>query len=80
MSGFLAWCDKRNFISVRTTVLGVTVWMTWRITVWAIAFSNLWLLADKDGLQTAAVVAAITAPFAALQAFAFKLYVDSIRK
>lgn len=80
MNRFLAWCDRRNFISVRSIVLGITIWMTWRVTVWAISFSNLWLLADKDGLQTAAVVAAITAPFAALQGFAFKFYVDSIRK
>lgn len=73
----LAWMDRRNFVSVRTAVLGVTVWMTWKVTVWAIAFSNLWLLSGKDGVETGLVIAAVTAPFTALQVFAFRHYIES---
>jgi hypothetical protein len=77
MDRFLAWVDRRNFISIRAATLGVTVWMTWRVTVWAFSITQLWILSDKSGIETAAVVAAVTAPFAALQAFAFKWYLGA---
>lgn len=77
MERFLAWADRRNFISIRAATLGITVWMTWRVTVWAFSITQLWILSDKSGIETAAVVAAITAPFAALQAFAFKTYLEA---
>ena len=55
-------------------VLIVTIVMTWRITVWAFEFAHA--MADHNGMETAAVIAAITVPFTALQAFAFKTYTD----
>lgn len=70
----LSWADRRNFISIRAATLGVTVWMTWRVTEWAFSITQLWMISGKSGLETAAVVAAVTAPFTALQVFVFHSY------
>ena len=71
---FVAWADKRNFVSVRAFTLYITLWMTWEAFQWAAAFSHTTKL---DGLGTAAVVAAVTAPISALQVFIFKAYTES---
>ena len=71
---FAAWADRRHFISVRTAVLSATVAMTWQVTVWAFEFARASTL---PGIETAAVIAAITAPFCALQAAAFGQYMKS---
>jgi|688.fasta_scaffold00571_5 hypothetical protein len=55
-------------------VLVVTMWMTWRVTAWAFDFANA--TAGVGGYDVAATLAAITAPFAALQAAAFKVYTE----
>lgn len=71
---FLTWCDDRNFVSVRSFTLYATVWMTWKAT------EQAWLFAANshlDGMGTAAVVAAVTAPVAALQGFVFRDYIAS---
>ena len=64
------WVDNRAV--VRRIVLGVTVWATIDVSVfvaWDFALHS-----PYDGLGTAAVIAAITAPLAALQGFAFASY------
>jgi hypothetical protein len=53
-------------------VLIVTIVMTWRITLWAFEFAHA--MAGHNGMETAAVIAAITVPFTALQGFAFSTY------
>ena len=74
IANFTSWVERRNFISVRAFVLYVTVWMTWEISIKAFAFAY----ASKfDGTGTAMVLGAITMPFAALQAFVFKFYLES---
>lgn len=73
---FLTWADRRNIVAVRTVVLAVTVWMTWRVTVWAFELTKLWMISDKSGVDTAAVIAAVSVPFTALQTYAFKLYME----
>lgn len=55
-------------------VLLITMAMTWRVTEWAFAFARM--TADAGGYDVAATIAAITAPFAALQAAAFRVYTD----
>ena len=55
----------------------VTVWMTWRITEWAFLLTNAWMASGKSGFEAAAVVGSVTAPFAALQTFAFRSYLSS---
>ena len=55
-------------------VLVVTMAMTWRVTMWAFEFARQ--TAELGGYDVAATIAAVTAPFAALQAAAFKVYTD----
>lgn len=55
-------------------VLCVTMWMTWRVTAWAFEFANN--TAAVTGYDTAATLLAVTGPFAALQAAAFKVYTE----
>lgn len=55
-------------------VLLITMAMTWRVTEWAFEFARL--TASQGGYDVAATIAAITGPFAALQAAAFKVYTD----
>ena len=73
----IAWIDRRNFIAVRSAVLYVCVWMTWKATAAAWAFVE----ASKfDGTGTAAIVAAVMAPVAALNGYVFGWYADSRRE
>lgn len=74
MKEFIAWVDRRHFISVRGVVLYITLWMTWKVTQWAFAFATI---ATGSGVETAAVIAAVTAPVCALQGFVFKFYMDA---
>lgn len=67
---FWDWIDDRAV--VRRAVLFITLWMTYSITVQAWNFAHT---STFDGTGTAAVIAAVTAPFAALQAFVFNTYV-----
>lgn len=55
-------------------VLCVTMWMTWRVTVWAFEFARN--TSEIGGYDVAATLLAVTGPFAALQAAAFKVYTD----
>lgn len=71
---FIRWCDKRSFISVRSGVLYVTVWMTWKAFVWAAVFATT---TSKTGADVALIIAAVTAPISLLQAAVFKVYADS---
>ena len=70
MTHFWDWVDSRAV--VRRTVLFITLWMTYEITKQAWLFAHT---SSFDGVGTAAVIAAVTAPFAALQGFVFNSYV-----
>jgi len=62
----------------RTTVLMVTVWMTWRAFTWAAEFaSHVSLSSGDSSLAAAAIIAAVTAPISMLQAAVFKAYLNS---
>lgn len=67
---FWDWVDNRTI--VRRIVLFFTLWMTASVTysAWLFAYAS-----HFDGTGTAAIIVAITAPTAALQAFAFKDYI-----
>jgi hypothetical protein len=74
MNATIAWLERKNFIAVRSLVLYVCVWMTWKATVaaWGFASSSTF-----DGVGTAAVIGAVTGPIAALNTFVFKWYSES---
>ncbi len=59
---------------VSRIVLGITLWMTWEVTKWAFAFADK--TAHIGGYDVAATIAAVTAPFAALQAAVFRIYTE----
>ncbi len=69
------WIERKNFISVHAFLLYATTWMTWEVTVqaWKYAFTT----SLTSGLEAAAVIGAVTVPFASLQAAAFKIYSES---
>lgn len=71
---FIKWCDTRNFVSVRSFVLYVTVWMTWEAFNWAAIFATT---TTKTGSDVAMIIAAVTAPISVLQGFVFKVYSES---
>ncbi len=66
-----SWADRRHFISVRAATLYITLWMTYKVTEWAFAYATI---ATGSGVETAAVIAAVTAPVCALQGFVFGQY------
>jgi len=66
---FWNWIDSRAV--VRRTVLAFTLYMTWYGVHKAWEYAAVSTL---DGLGTAAVIAAVLAPIAALQGFAFANY------
>lgn len=72
----LAWFERKNFVSVHALTLYLTLWMTWRAFLWASEFS---LASSLDGIGTAAVIAAVTAPISMLQGFIFNVYSGSRR-
>lgn len=63
----------------RTAVLFVTLWMTWRSFTWAAEYASALLTVEGPDkwLSAAAMVAAVLAPIAALQAAVFKSYIES---
>jgi ABC-type maltose transport system permease subunit len=69
------WVERKNFVSVHAGIVYVTMWMTWEITVQAWRFAYATQL--TNGVEIAAVIAAVTVPFAALQGFAFSTYTKS---
>jgi hypothetical protein len=66
---FLDFIDSRAV--VRRSVLACTIYLTISSTSEAFAFARV---STFDGLGTAAVIAAILTPLAALQGFAFSAY------
>lgn len=68
------WFNNKNFVSVRSGVLYVTVWMTWLAFDWAAKYAYD---TDKPGADIALIIAAVTAPISVLQGFVFKVYSDS---
>ena len=69
---FWDWIDKRGI--VRRLVLAVAIWMTWRVSVWAMGFAAV---ADQPGVEVAAIIAAVTAPVTLFAGSVFKAYVES---
>ncbi len=71
----LAWADRRQFVSVRALAMYVTLVITWVAFDWAGHYA--YEVVGRPGLEIAAIIAAVTAPVTALQAFVFKWYSES---
>ena len=59
----------------RSTVLFITLWMTYRAFEWAAHYATT--TSETSGLEAAAIIAAVTAPISALQAAVFRAYIES---
>lgn len=75
MVPFVKWFDDKNFISVRSFILYITVWMTWRAFEWAADYAVGH--SGTSGSDVAMIIAAVTAPISVLQGFVFKVYSES---
>ena len=66
------WIDKRD---IDKHVASITVlYGTWIVTDWAMGFAAAASIAGRNGVESAALIAAVTAPYMALQAAALAFY------
>lgn len=70
---FLEFLDNRSVF--RRIAFIWMMWLTTHATLWCFEFAAV--KAFPDGVQTAAVIAAVMAPVAGLQAAIFKWYSES---
>ena len=67
-----------NFVDqysvVRRLVLGIAIWMTWAVSEWA-----MWFAVDnaRNGVEIAAIIAAVTAPVTMFGGYVFRVYSES---
>lgn len=74
MNETISWLERKNFIAVRSLVLYACMYMTYVATDKTIDFAH----ASKfDGMATAAIIAALTAPIMTLTAKVFQWYSES---
>lgn len=67
------WVDKRD-IDKHAISVGI-FYGTIKVTEWSMAFAAA--NADRPGMELAAIIAAVAAPYMALQAAAVKFYFDA---
>lgn len=71
-AAFWDFIDRRGVI--RRAVLGAAIWMTWRVSAWAMWFAES---SERPGIDVAAIIAAVSAPITLFAGSAFKGYLDS---
>ncbi len=67
--------DNRGVI--RRIVLAVAVWMTWRASLWAMAYADG---SNESGAEIAMIVGAVTLPITTFCGYVFKAYLESGEK
>ncbi len=71
LTNAIDFVDKAAII--RRLVLGLSCWMTWDAYRWAAQFATY---TDKAGVETAAMIAAVTAPVSWITVAVFKTYTE----
>jgi len=66
------WIDKRAIDKHVVSI--VILYGTWIVTDWAMGFAAATSIAERPGLESAALIAAVTGPYMALQAAAIAFY------
>lgn len=66
--------DTRNFVSVHTLTLFITLWMTFEAYHWAGLFAYYSLDKGINGAELALMIGAVTAPITFLQKAVFEIY------
>lgn len=76
MTKIFEWVEQRLDEGgwVRRAYLVTATVMTWKMTVWSMAFAES---SKLEPVGMAAVLTAIGVPIAAIQSFAFKAYLES---
>lgn len=72
LTAFWDWVDARDID--KGIISLVILYGTWELTRWAMVYAEY---GERPGLEVAAIIAAVTAPYMALQAAAIKFYFDS---
>lgn len=76
MSILTALADIERTLAVRrSTVLFVTLWMTYRAFEWAAHYATSGM--ETNGAEAAAIILAVTAPVTYLQKVVFEAYISS---
>lgn len=75
MEKFLTWFVDKNFVSVRSAMLYIAVWMTYYATQWAAHFAEATKL--TSGTDIGLVIAAVTMPITTYTGFVYKAYSDA---
>ena len=65
------WTDKYKV--TRRLMVALSMWMTWLVSEWAMWFC---VGNTRNGMEIAAIVAAVTSPVMAMTAVVFRAYVD----
>lgn len=68
------WIDKRDIDKHAVAV--AVMWGTTRVTEWSMTYAMTYP-ADASSVGSAAIIAAVTGPYMALQAAAIKFYFDA---
>lgn len=63
-----------NYRAIRITVLSVAIWMTWEVSRWSMWFATG---NAREGVEIAAILAAVQAPVTLFAGQVFKAYVES---
>jgi hypothetical protein len=71
----MTWIDKYSVI--RRLTLATAIWMTWAVSEWAMWFA---VGNARNGMEIAAVIAAVTAPVTMFGGYVFKVYADGAVK
>lgn len=72
MKRFWDFIDERGI--TRRMTLAIAIWMTWQASQWAMwwATGN-----ERNGMEMAAIIAAVTAPITLFNGYVFKAYIES---
>ena len=63
-----------KYIPIRLIVVGIAIWMTWLASSWGMWFATG---NSREGLEIAAIIAAVTAPISMFAGYVFKAYLES---
>lgn len=72
LTDFWDWVDARGI--KRSVVLGVAIYQTWLVTIWAMDFASNSL---RPGGDIAMIIGAVSLPCSTFAGFVFRAYLES---
>lgn len=77
MNNLINWINLKNFISVHSFALYVTLWLTVKVSFWAGEFAYFAVLEKMTGGDIALVIGAVVALTSALQGYVLHIYTQN---